>query len=339
MNLARKTFNCAREHLRKFRVRKHLADSDWSEVCYNCSIPLNNVELGADNSLLLKFDDQQIILTKDEASVRILLGYFRLNDLVTFTNCQISWNKSKNALALCWDDATYLVENSEEIDILFEIYMSGDYDYSTSKPTVIVDIGANVGFASIFLAETNRDIIIEACEPLKANYEKALRNFSENTYLSQRINLYNFGLFSEDGEQILFTEPEGRGRSSIVIDRTIAPIGKVETVSIVVRRASSFIREVRERYPQRQIVIKMDCEGSEYVILKNLQEDGALSLIDGFMMEWHKILGDQTDANYIRNFLSAAGFNVCVQGRYQSKSSIGMAYAFRCSSDQGGIEA
>jgi FkbM family methyltransferase len=334
MRFLRRVFNWLINYKRKVEINIHIADKEWREVCYKGSIPLNNVKLTVDNSLLLNLSNQQVIFPKNKASFALLVAYFRLNQLVVFTNCQISWDKNHESLALCWDNAIYLADNAEELDILYEIYMLGDYDYSSHISTVIVDIGANVGFTSIFLAETNKDIVIEACEPLKVNYEKALRNISQNSHLFQRINLHNFGLFSENGEQIIYTEQQNRGRSSIVIDRTLEPIGTVEKITIDVRRASSFVNEVKNRYPERKIVIKIDCEGSEYAILRNLQEDDVLRFINGFMMEWHTILDSQFNANYIRNFLADAGFSVYIRGRFQCNSTIGMAYAFKCSSDK-----
>jgi len=118
-------------------------------------------------------------------------------------------------------------------------------------------------------------------------------------------------------------------RSSIVIDRSQDAHGLTESISIEVRCASNFIKAVSEQFPARRLVVKMDCEGSEYHILRNLEAGGALGLISGFLMEWHQLDNEEDNATFIRTFLKRTGFDVCMLGRLQSKNDVGMAYAFR----------
>lgn len=47
--------------------------------------------------------------------------------------------------------------------------------------------------------------------------------------------------------------------------------------------------------PQCSIVLKLDCEGSEYRLLNHLHEQGADVLLDGILVEWH---GPPLDLQY-----------------------------------------
>lgn len=329
LNAVRYLQNWARGILREWRACRHIPDATWRKVCQEHNVPLEKLKLDVDTSLVLTLDRNRIRFPKSPAAFRILSAYALLYELEANTDCNLSWDEEKDALRLTWGGATYLADNWEEIYILQEIYFSGDYDFAPAQPTVIVDVGANVGFTSIFLADSNPDIVIVACEPLSANFNKALRNIAENPHLAHRIMIHNIGLYSEDGVQTIISDTGSRGRSSIVIDRTIAPIGTVERATIKVRRVSAFIEGVKELYLNRRIVIKMDCEGSEYPILKTLKADGTIQYISGFIMEWHRLKNQDDGASYIRNFFTHSGFDVCLLRRMQLKSEVGMAYAFR----------
>jgi FkbM family methyltransferase len=321
----------ARRGLRKWRIRHHINDAEWRPICRESKIPLDKIELTADGKLSLRLQKTSIRFSKTPAAFQILSSYPILHEIEAYTDCKVSWSDEKDSLILIWDGATYLADNPEEIYILREIYLSGDYDFASADSSVVIDVGANVGFTSIFLADANPDVIIVACEPIELNFKKALRNFAENPHLSNRITLHNIGLFSEDGERMITSGVGERGRSSMVIDRSYDSHTVTENIPVKVRRASGFIRMVRELYPDRRIIVKMDCEGSEYNILRNLKNDGALNLISAFMMEWHNV-GGGDNATFIREFFMHSGFDVYTRGRNQFKDSVGIAYAFRVKS-------
>jgi len=331
-NTIRHLLNWTRGLVRARREKRYIPDEDWRHVCRRNFIPFDRVRLTSDGGLLLHFEHTSIEFPKTPAAFRLMAGYSLLHDLEANTSCRLVWDEQKNMLSLNWGNATYLADDFEELYILREIYFSGDYDFTPAGSTVVVDVGANVGFTSIFLADANPELMVVACEPVPENYAKALKNLAANPLLSERISFYNFGLFSEDGNKTILSQVGNRVRSSIVMDRSHDAPGKTESIPIEVRRASSFIKEVGEMNPGRRIVIKMDCEGSEYHILRNLEADGVLGMVSGFLMEWHKLDG-QDDATFIRGFLKRTGFDVCMLGRLQSKYDVGMAYAFRTATE------
>ncbi len=333
-NALRQILNWIRGVLRVRREKQCMPDADWHKICNTNLIPFDRVQLTTDNSLLLRLEHSNIKLPKIPPAFRLLSGYSLLYDLEAYTACHVVWNEQQNVLALHWGNATYLADSYEELYILREIYFSGDYDFTPTDSVVVVDVGANVGFTSIFLADVNPEIVVVACEPVPENYTKALKNLAANPHLSRRISFHNFGLFSEDGKKTISSVPGDRVRSSFVMNPSNDALGKTEAIPVEVRRASSFIKEVRQLNPDKRIVIKMDCEGSEYHILRNLEADGALGLISAFLMEWHKIVGQGDDATFIRTLFKRSGFDVCMFGRLQSKKDVGMAYAFRVTDTQ-----
>lgn len=241
----------------------------------------------------------------------------------------MSWHPKRDGLLLRWGNACYLARCFEEIYILTEIYLTGDYDVMPVSPSVVVDVGANVGFSAIFLANENADMIVEGYEPVPLNHRQACVNLELNPQIANRISFFNLGLFSSEGIQTITSEVNNRGMSSVVLDRRLTRGGTVEEIEVKMRLASDVVRDVRARYPLRHLVVKMDCEGSEYEIFDELAASGALALIDLFVMEWHRLSASNAEIEHLRNLLVSNGFHVYSRGRLQSKVSVGMAVACR----------
>ena len=255
LNFLRAILNSARNIQRKLNMQRRLPNSVWTGLCISSAISPDLVSLDESGNLLLRLERNLIRLPQTESAFRLLSGYSFLRNLEGETDCQLHWNVEQDALALRFGDAIYLADNAEEIYILSEIYVVGDYDFAVSEAasTVVVDIGANVGFTAVFLASQNSNLMIEACEPVRASYGKALRNVAENHNLINRIMLHNFGLFSQSGEMQIISNLNKRGCSSLIMDRSQSGD---ETFSVEMRRASDFLKDVITRHPTKKIVLK-----------------------------------------------------------------------------------
>ena len=70
------------------------------------------------------------------------------------------------------------------------------------------------------------------------------------------------------------------GLGSWVTDLQGAP--QVECVDMAI-----FIQDIHDNVPQEEIVLKLDCEGSEYEILRHLINKGVDKLLTLAWVEWH----------------------------------------------------
>lgn len=260
----------------------------------------------------------------------VLAGYDLLLPLVEGARATANWHEAIDGVALEVGPCAYFADCWEELYILHEIFVVGDYDLLPCLPTVLLDVGANVGFSSIFLAGSVPDLLVEAFEPVAVNYRKAMRNIAANPTVAPRVCLHNVGLYSHDSTVSMTSESARRGRSSIAIDRRKHAIGPVEEVKATVRCASDVVREVKAKYPDRSIAIKMDCEGSEYPVVRQLYESGALRLAGVYLMEWHRGTSDGEGPDLLRDLFSRAGYSFYVRGRMDVKAEAGMAFAVRC---------
>ena len=137
-----------------------------------------------------------------------------------------------------------------------QIFVDNQYNIEINfEPKAIIDLGANVGFASVYFANKFPDAKILAIEPDDSNYQAAIKNLNayKNVSLikgavwnkSENINLIDSG----HGEAAYMVKP-GEGENMIRA-YTIPEIFKILNVGEV-------------------DILKIDIEGSE----KEIFEDG-----------------------------------------------------------------
>lgn len=185
------------------------------------------------------------------------------------------------------------VENEEELFILREVVANGVYNLLPSAPgAVVLDIGMNVGFASLQFAAQSQVAAVWSYEPVPATYGRALRNLDRNPDLSAKIRPHNCGLSDSGGEMSFDYSPHWRGAAGV---NGLTPefrhyhrSGGVSRVTVKVRSASEVVRELRAEHPRAGLIVKMDCEGCEYRIMASLEREGFLRQVDVFLIEWHK---------------------------------------------------
>jgi FkbM family methyltransferase len=171
---------------------------------------------------------------------------------------------------------------------LNEIFVDKDYHFETSKKSIIIDIGANVGIASIFFSSNKYIEKIYAFEPVKPTFDQAKRNIEFN-HLSEKINIMNFGLGDEDKTLIFKFDSNSKGSagvSSIKNDRYKNNKNAID-ISVEIKNSNEVFEKIIYKYPSHQIIVKMDCEGAENEILKSLIKKQLINKINCFILEWH----------------------------------------------------
>jgi FkbM family methyltransferase len=184
---------------------------------------------------------------------------------------------------------------------------------------VMIDIGLNLGIASLFLAKQKNITKIYGFEPFKPTFENALINLKNNPELAQKIEAYNFGLGDRDQETQLSYNPLLPGAMSSVQDLFQDHAGTWKE-SILLKEATEVLKPILSRHKEL-FFLKMDCEGAEFKILENLDQSGLLKKIDLIIMEWHSPNPDPLIA-----ILNNNGF-ICSSRK--DAENIGMIIAFK----------
>ena len=174
--------------------------------------------------------------------------------------------------------------------IVEEIFKNHEYHFDVGTDVVVIDIGMNIGLASLYFAAREDVKAVYGFEPFKPTFERAAFNFKINEEIARKIHPYNYGLGDRDQELTLEYYPRTPGRMSTVktIDE-IHPSRKHETrtETVQIKDAANEIKAILKRYPDVKIVLKCDTEGAEKEIFESLDTAGVLKDIDVVLLEYH----------------------------------------------------
>lgn len=212
----------------------------------------------------------------------------------------------------------------EELYILNEVFVDGVYNYQSSHDYILIDIGMNVATTSLFFASKSNCLEIFAFEPFGDTIKQAEKNLQLNPFCSGKIKITNkaLGYPSRSIDVEYAPKYKGsvgiRGTGSHISDKGLLVTSKMFVEDV----ADHFFRILNSN--SLDVVIKIDCEGSEYEILSRLQDSGLLKdgRIKCLMIEWHyqgpKVLVD-----------TLTGFGFQVISIKPNDNIIGMLYALR----------
>ena len=183
--------------------------------------------------------------------------------------------------------------NNNEYDFKNIYFKDGD---------VVIDIGANVGMVSILLAKKFPFLKIYSFEPLKENYDNFIKNIELNNIPKGVITAENKAV-TKDGRLITMSiNSANKGGSSTTDVISVNSIMTKENSQV----ESITLEEIFKKYNINKLkLLKIDCEGSEYEILYNVNTD-ILNNIENLIGEFHenKDLTDEYDIDKLCEYVS-----------------------------------
>ena len=148
---------------------------------------------------------------------------------------------------------------------------------------VFIDVGANVGFVSMYVAKRYPAAKIIAFEPAPETFQVLQKNLAENgienvTALNKAVNA--------DGRPLeLLIMPGDSGASNAFANDAVVERFKRDMGGTVVTVEATTLDQVFDAYGIAHCaVLKLDCEGAEYEILR---QTNVLERIDRVVMELH----------------------------------------------------
>lgn len=236
----------------------------------------------------------------------------------------ISVNESGEGIIIGFNDLKFYLKTVEDFHILAEVFYSSDYGLISSDESVIFDIGMNIGLTSLFFARKDFVKKVYSYEPVTETFNQGQYNFSLNKEYSHKINCFNFGLGSSDKKEKFYFHPEAKGNCG---SRGLKSPGlrslenHLTEITVEIKEICQEFKPLIEINKTFKKFIKIDCEGSEYEILDQLDKEQYLKFFDGLMIEWHDnsslILEDILLKN---NFLMISQYLTPISG---------LIYAFR----------
>ena len=270
--------------------------------------PANYGEIVYQLLMQLNLSQVSVCISMIDAQRLKLVEFFMENDIIT----------------LLYNSFEIKVRASYErvLSILLEIFAKEEYgiEYpfnSNSDGAVVIDIGMNVGCASLYFANLMNVTKVYSYEPFKENYCEALSNFALNPNLSSKIVPHNFGL--------------GNGNYLLSVNGGISCRKDIsgELLQITINDAAEILGPIIDEHGKMgKIWLKCDCEGGEYDIFESLGKD-LLSKIDIITMEWH---GHCDKLKFLKEMLLKNGFAFRVDCNLVV--DLGMIYALNIKRDE-----
>ncbi|WP_293061811.1 FkbM family methyltransferase [Okeania sp. SIO2B3] len=308
--------------LRNVRNYQKIPNWYWVDKIPELNMSFNDVEVerGSDKLFLKPLD---IYVEKEKYD--FLLERKALNQakfLKKKLNAKFTIDKN-DELIVELEGIKVNVQTAEELSILWEIFWLGIYTFIYDRPVVMLDIGMNVGLASLYFASQENVKSIWGYEPFQVTYEQALHNFDLNPDISQKIKPLSYGVAAEEKKVTVEFDYELRGSIGSSEDRTNNKQNKsLPKEELTLKPISEELNSIISQHPDMDIVAKIDCEGAEYEIFDSLVAKGQLNQIKVIMMEWHS-KGPDKLAEYLRQ----EGF--AIFSRLPRSSNIGAIYAVR----------
>jgi len=178
-----------------------------------------------------------------------------------------------------------------------QIFRDLDYFFKSERADpFIVDCGSNIGMSILFFKALYPKARIIGFEPDKQTYALLKRNVASNGLTGVQVHQAALGI--EDSTVDLFVIPgePGHLHQSTIRRSETAWGGEVPTKKTVVPqvRLSTFINGKVD-------LLKVDVEGGEDAVLKDLVSSGVISNIDQMILEYdHHI---ETDKDKLGDFL------------------------------------
>lgn len=174
----------------------------------------------------------------------------------------------------------------DDIILVGELFLQHVYNFIADGEWCAIDIGMNIGLASLLLAAKPFVREVHAFEPFGDAFERARANLSLNPEIAHKISVYNVGLEDKDDDRTVLI-PEDQPSGALVTKGWQS--GAPHRIALV--NAATTLRPIIEaaKARGRDIVVKVDCEGSEFAIFAALDASGLLEDISAFMVEWHQI--------------------------------------------------
>lgn len=193
---------------------------------------------------------------------------------------------------------SFLIKDFIGCYIYWEIFLYNSYHLFPDEKTdpVIIDIGAHIGLAAIRFKQVYPDAEIHCYEPFPENYTQLTTNIQKCGL--QRIHIHQKGVANTNRRATLYIHGSNSGAHSIFpVDR----LSKTDEITLI-----NLSEVLCNTSTGRCDLIKLDCEGAEYEIIKSIDHDLA-SKIQGVMYEVHH---DKYNPQELVSHLETLGYQV-----------------------------
>jgi FkbM family methyltransferase len=194
-----------------------------------------------------------------------------------------------------------LLDYGHFVDMLEEIFVQQVYEVPLPDRPRILDCGSNIGISVLYFKNRHPSAHLVAFEPHPIKADVLARNVERNALAD--VQVVPKAVTGVDGMVELQIDPDDPGSLVSGTRRKQRTSTRVDATSL-----SPYVQEPVD-------LIKLDVEGDELPVLRELADSGALGLVSQLVVEVHHHL-DPTEENLAAIFavLEGTGFAVQVRG-------------------------
>ena len=209
--------------------------------------------------------------------------------------------KNNQCIAKFRNGTKCIIRDKSDAVVFLENFFLNAYDleegFDIKENDVIIDIGAHVGYFTVYAAQKVKDGKIISFEPSKESFQVLENNLKINSI--QNVIAENLGVRSKSGDSTLYIDKNHEIGDSMFSNDDSLTKENVQVTSIP---------EIVKKHKIESIdLMKLDCEGAEYEIILELPPS-ILNTIKKIAMEVHDI--ENYSISDIENFLTKNNFQV-----------------------------
>ncbi|MET4083629.1 FkbM family methyltransferase [Pedobacter sp. UYP30] len=190
-----------------------------------------------------------------------------------------------------------VVDNTTFIASYLEIFRDEVYKFETKNPNpIMIDCGANIGLATIYLKKKYPNATVIAFEPDPRIFNAMQKNIQ--SFQLENVTCLNKAVSTTDG--FLNFNVEGGHSGKLSNDESNQHI-KVEAI-----RLKSFLQKY-----QAITFLKIDIEGHEKELIPDIAEE--LKKVEFLFLEYHSFLNESQCLDEILMHIKNAGFRYYIQ--------------------------
>ncbi len=173
-----------------------------------------------------------------------------------------------------------------------EIFIDRQYhfDPGTASP-VIIDCGANIGMSVLWFKMRWPDARIIAIEANPSAFALLKKNVEQNGLTN--VTLHNVAVADKEGTLDFFVNHE----AGTLLGSVRAERGGEQCLRVPAILLSHILATLKERVD----AVKLDIEGAEWMVLRDLVASGTLAIPRTYLVEYHHRVG--TDKSMMSGFL------------------------------------
>lgn len=179
-----------------------------------------------------------------------------------------------------------------------EIFVKGIYDFKAVNVPKIIDCGGHIGLSAIYFKHQYPSASIVVFEPDKKNFELLQKNIQSQGYENVQLR----------GEAVWIENTELTFISKASMSSKIGESRESNSVKVKACRLKELLTEELD-------LLKMDIEGAEYEVLKDIRD--RLYLIKNIFIEYHGTFAKQNELLDMLQWIVEAGFTYYIKEAYE----------------------